>query len=116
MPYSINGKQVNLSAEPFEENGRHYVPLAEVVQQLGGTTNAGSGGSSATATIGQWTANVQANNTTVNVTGQDGTNTNVSLVAPPIDENGTLYVPWDFFREAYGYKANMEGDTLYIHL
>lgn len=110
MPYVINGENQTLE-EPVEVNGRHYVPLAHLVEVLGGMVTWDNTSKTASCTIGQWTAKVQDGNSTVDVNGQQ-----VNLSASPYVENGTMYVPWDFFHDAYGYKANMEGDTLNIHL
>jgi hypothetical protein len=111
MPYSLNGQNATISEEPTVRNGKHYVPLAEVVQQLGGNVNWDNNAKTATATIGQWTATIRMGDQSVDVSG-----TPVTMSAPAYVENDTMYVPWDFFRDAYGYKANMEGDTLYVHL
>ena len=116
MPYNINGQQVQITEEPIEENGRHYVPLQEVVKALGGTVNWSNETKTAQATIGQWTANIQMANPTVNVVGQNGTTTPVTLTDEPYVRDDTMYVPWNLFEAAYGYKADMQGDTLYIHL
>jgi hypothetical protein len=110
MPYVINGQQQNIQ-EPVEHNGRHFVPLAEVVETLGGTVTWDNNSKIASATIGQWTAQVHDGDTNVNVNGQQVTMSDAAYV-----ENDTIYVPWDFFHAAFGYKANMEGDTLYVHL
>lgn len=111
MPYNINNQPVEINEEPLNRNGRHYVPLREVAQRLGGQVVWEQAGRAAKATIGQWTASVQDGEQTVDVNGQK-----VQLSAPPIIDSDRMYVPWDFFRDAYGYKASMEGDTLHIHL
>lgn len=111
MPYILNGQNADIGEEPFEQDGKHYVPLDPIVRQLGGTINWNNETKVAQATIGQWTATVQMANSTVDVNGQQ-----VTLSAPPFVENDTMYVPWDFFHAAYGYKAEMNGDTLSIHL
>ncbi len=111
MPYNINGQTASIAEEPVERDGRHYVPLAALVEALGGTVSWDNSAKTASATIGQWTAQVQDGSTSVDVSG-----TAVTLAAPPYVENDTIYVPWDFFHTAYGYKTNMEGETLYIHL
>jgi hypothetical protein len=111
MPYVLNGQNQTIPDEPVEMDGRHYVPLAPVVETLGGSVKWDNNMKTADATIGQWTAHVQAENTDVDVNG-----THVQLAAPPHINDGKVWVPWDFFRDAYGYKANIEGSTLYVHL
>jgi hypothetical protein len=111
MPYVLNGQNVSLGEEPTEHEGRHYVPLEPVLQSLGGTVSWDNETKTATATAGKWTASVQMANPVVDVSG-----TQVTLADPPYVENDTLYVPWYFFRDAFGYKAEMDGDTLQVHL
>lgn len=111
MPYVLNGQTVSVSEEPVLRDDRHYVPLVEVVEKLGGTVAWDEAAKTARATIGQWTANVQAGNTTVDVSG-----TPVKLGDAPYEEHGTMWVPWYFFRDAYGYKVEFNDGTLSIHL
>lgn len=111
MPYMLNGQSVSLSEEPVERDGTYYVPLHEVTTALGGQVTWDNNIKMAAATIGQWTANVQMMNAAVDVNGKG-----VNISAPPVVEDGKMYVPWDFFRDCYGYKASMDGDTLTIGL
>jgi len=111
MPYMINGQPTGILEEPIERDGTYYVPLHEVVQALGGNVGWDNNTKTAAATIGQWTAHVQMMNNAVDVNG-----TQVNLSAPPMVENDTMYVPWDFFRDSYGYKSSMDGGTLNIGL
>ena len=37
MPYMINGQPAPIDEEPIETDGKHYVPLEDVVQALGGS-------------------------------------------------------------------------------
>src|SRR5688500_4792105 len=94
MPYNIQGQTVQLGAEPFlHTNNKHYVPLRDVVEQLGGTVTFDNNTKTAKATIGQWVATVQMAEENVDVSG-----TPVRLSAPPFVEDGQMYVPFDFFR------------------
>jgi hypothetical protein len=107
--YVLNGQNYNLSTEPFEKDGKNFVPLKEVVQGLGGTADWDNNAKTATVTIGQWTANVQMGSSTIPVSSNDGRSQNVNLSAEPFVENDTMYVPWDFFRDVYGYQTSMQG-------
>lgn len=109
MPYNIQGQSVSLGAEPFLHNNKHYVPLRDVVESLGGTVQFDNVAKIATAQIGQWTATVQMGDANVDVSG-----TPVSLSAPPYVEDGQMFVPFDFFKDAYGYDVSLAGDTLNI--
>ena len=115
MPYNIQGNTVTLGTEPFlHANNKHYVPLRDVVESLGGTVGFDNDAKAATAAIGQWTASVQMAATNVNVAGSDGSNTPVSLSAEPFVQDGQMFVPFDFFRDVFGYNVSLAGDTLSI--
>jgi hypothetical protein len=103
MPYILQGQPASLSLEPRSQMGQTYVPLDELVRQLGGTTNWDNAQKAATATVGQWTATVRMADPTVNVG-----STTVTLPAPPFDENGVLWVPAEFFHAAYGYQVSVD--------
>jgi hypothetical protein len=112
MPYNIQGNQVSLGEEPFlHGNNKHYVPLRDVVEQLGGTVAFDNNTKMATAAIGQWTARITMGDSNVDVSG-----TPVTLTAEPFVRDGQMYVPFDFFRDAFGYNVSLNGDTLNISL
>lgn len=113
MPYQLLGQTADISVEPILSNNKHYVPLTEIVQALGGNVKWDQDTKTATATIGQWAAQVQEGETAIDVSG-----TPVTLTSAPVIEDGTMYVPWDFFRDAYGYTSSFNTDTqtLDIHL
>ena len=111
MPYMLNGREVQLSQDPIERDGRHFVPLKEIVENLTGRVDWDNNTKTARSTIGQWTATFVNGENTVDVNGQK-----VELSAPPYVEGDKMYVPWDFFRDVYGYKANMEGEKLTVTL
>ncbi len=105
MPFNIQGRSVQLGTEPFLHNNKHYVALRDVVSALGGTVAFDNDTKTATATIGQWVATVQMANRNVDVSG-----TPVTLSADPYVEDGQMYVPFDFFRDAYGYEVSVASD------
>ena len=111
MPYLLNGQSITTGEEPVLREGRNYVPLEQVVQNLGGTTTWDDATKTARATLGKWTAAVQMANPVVDVSG-----TRVTLADPPYIEDGKMYVPWYFFRDAFGYKVEMADGTLNVHL
>ena len=113
MPYNIQGDDVRLGAEPFlHSNNRNYVPLRDLTEALGGTVGFDNDAKTATATIGQWTANVQMMNTDVAVTGPS--NTTVSISAEPFVRDDQMFVPFDFFHDVFGYTVSFAGDTMSI--
>jgi len=109
MPYTLNGQPVTLSEDPHVQNGAVYVPLAEVVQALGGSVSWDNETKFATATIAQWTATFQLTADTADVNG-----TTVQFSSPSYVNNGVLSVPADFFQNAYGYQVQADGDTVSI--
>lgn len=102
MPFNIQGQDVQLGSEPFLHNNKNYVSLRDVVSALGGTITFDNDTKTASATIGQWVANVQMGNRNVDVSG-----TPVTLTADPYVEDGQMYVPFDFFRDAFGYDVSV---------
>jgi hypothetical protein len=104
MSYTLNGQNVTLSEEPHLKDGVLYVPLKEVVTALGGTVTWDNETKTAAATIGQWTATFQMAENTADVNG-----TAVTYSAPSYVNDGELYVPADFFQQAYGYKLAANG-------
>lgn len=115
MPYNIQGNTVTLGTEPFlHANNKHYVPLRDVAESLSGSVSYDNDSKASTVTIGQWTAAVQMADTTVNVVGSDGSNTPVTLSAEPFVQDGQMFVPFDFFSDAFGYNVSLAGDTLSI--
>lgn len=105
MPYNIQGETVRLGAEPFLHNDKHYVPLRDVVNALGGTVSFDNNTKMATAAIGQWTARLVMGDRNVDVSG-----TPVTLSADPYVEDEQMYVPFDFFRDAFGYEVSLASD------
>jgi hypothetical protein len=102
MPYSLQGQSATISQEPRIMMDRTYVPMEEIVQQLGGSTTWDNETKTATATIGQWTASIRMADENVDVSG-----TPVQLEAPPFVEDGMMWVPARFFNQAFGYKVDI---------
>lgn len=102
MPYALQGQSASVSQEPRIEMGRTYVPLDEITRQLGGSTTWNNDTKTATATIGQWTATIQMADENVDVNG-----TAVRLNAPPFVEDGVMWVPAQFFHQAFGYQVEI---------
>jgi hypothetical protein len=106
MPYTIQGNTVTLGTEPFLHNGKHYVPLRDVIEQLGGSVTFDNDTKTATATIATFNATIQMGDRNIDVSG-----TPVTLTADPFVEDGQMFVPFDFFHDAYGYEVNLDPNT-----
>jgi len=102
MPYTLQGQSASLGQEPRIESGRTYVPLEGITQQLGGSTTWDNETKTATATIGQWTATIRMADENVDVSG-----TAVRLNAAPFVEDGVMWVPAQFFHDAFGYQVEI---------
>lgn len=111
MPYTLQGQSAPISREPRIEMGRTYVPLEEITQQLGGTTSWDNETKTATATIGRWTATIQMADENVDVSG-----TPVRLNAPPFVEEGMMWVPAQFFHQAFGYQVEINPEERQVSI
>jgi len=103
MPYNVQGQAVSLNEEPRIIQDRLYVPLAELVERLGGRVDWDNDNKIATAAIGKWTATIRMANRNVDVSG-----TPVTLIADPIVDQDTMFVPASFFQDAFGYTVNVD--------
>ncbi len=111
MPYTINGQPASIAEEPHDQDGVIYVPYKQVVDALGGKVTWDNETKMASGTIGQWTANFMLAADTADVNG-----TTVSFSSPSYVDQGELYVPPDFFHNAYGYVVQVSGTSVSIAL
>ncbi|MEZ0324610.1 MAG: copper amine oxidase N-terminal domain-containing protein [Fimbriimonas sp.] len=86
------GSSANVQA--IERNGVNYVPLASIVQQLGGTISWDNDAKKANLSVRGRTAEVDLIDQFVTVDGQERT-----LNSTPFVEEGRLYVTPDFLDE-----------------
>lgn len=107
MPYRLNGNEVTLDSEPKQINGSLYVPFREVLEGLGGSVEWDNDSKTARGRAGRWTATFRMGGTTADVNGQQ-----VTFPAPAEVEDGTLWVPVEFFKSAYGYRTEVNGSTV----
>ena len=106
MPYVIGGQQVNLQDEPRNLGGPIYVPLRQVMEQIGGTLSWDSEGKTAGATYQGKHARIPTNSSDITVDGQT-----VSLSVPPSMDGNDVWVPVEFFDKAFGVPAVADGGT-----
>lgn len=107
MKYVINGAIQQID-EPLLRGDRHYVPLAQIVQAMGGSATWDNNSKTATVTLPGKTIAIQMANETVKLNGIDS-----KLSALPFVLDNTMYVPWDFFR-SIGYQSELQDDLLTI--
>ena len=109
MPYMIRGSEYYFPTEPFLNNNKNYIPLRDTVETLGGNVTFDNDSKTATATIASFVATVTEGDSQVDVSG-----TSVTLTAPPLIQDGEMMVPFDFFRDAYGYETQFANGTVTI--
>jgi len=110
MPFIINDVETPISPEPVLKDGINFIPARQVLESIGGSVKWSDDGKIATAAIGMVAAAIQMDNGTVLVNAQM-----IDLPAKPYVENDMLFVPWHFFRDALGYKANVVGDKFFLY-
>jgi len=106
MGYTINGQPGSVSEEPRTVEGQLYVPLADLVEQLGGQVSWDNESKAATATIGQWVATIRMADRNADVSG-----TAVALSGDPVVDQDTMYVPATLFHDAFGYNVEADPGT-----
>jgi hypothetical protein len=109
MPYNIRGSEYYFPSEPFLRNNKNYIPLRDTIEVLGGTVGFDNTTKTATATIASFVATVTEGDTSVDVSG-----TPVTITAPAVIENNEFFVPFDFFRDAFGYETTFDNGTVSI--
>lgn len=108
MAYMINGSSADLP-NPEDVGGVTFVPMAKVVEMLGGYVTWDNGSKTATVELGSKKAEVQADNDTVNVGGESYT-----LSSRPSMGGGSLWVPLDLFSDVFGCSVNSDGTNVMV--
>jgi len=111
MPYTLNGQPATIDQEPLDQDGTVYVPLKHVVEALGGSVTWDNTTKTASAKVATWNAVFKLGDENIDVNG-----TQVQFTAPPLDEDGQVWVPAQFFHNAYGYKVEATGANVSIGL
>lgn len=108
MPYQFGNQTVQLSKEPRNLNGPVYVPLREVIQQLGGKITWDNASKTAGATLKGRHARIPNDSQTFEVDGQS-----INMSVPTLFLEEEVWVPIEFFGLAFGVPAYAEaGNTV----
>ncbi len=107
MNIQIQGQDSTI--ETKDRDGTTYVPLLDTVKALGGDVKWDNLNKIAVATIGQWVATVAMAAEEADVNG-----THVTFDGPAIVEANQMWAPVRFFEKAYGYRVELNGDTVNI--
>ena len=82
--------RMGINVQAIERNGINYVPLKEIVEQMGGEVRWDNQSKSASITVKNSTSMLDANENMITVNGQQR-----SLTNAPHLEDGKLYVTYD---------------------
>ena len=108
MAYMINGEAAELQG-PEDVGGVSFVPLAKIVELLGGYVTWNNASKTASIELGAKKADVTDDNDTVTTGGEA-----VTLSSRPSMARGALWVPLDLFSDVLGCSVNAEGDNVMI--
>jgi hypothetical protein len=90
-------------------NGTLYVPVKDIAGVLGGSVDWDNDTKTATVNIDPWSATVDVGEQQAQVNG-----TPVRFSAPLVNEDGTLWVPAEFFHAAFGYEVEVNGKSVTV--
>jgi len=107
MGYMINGEAADLPG-PEDVGGIAFVPLANIVEMLGGYVTWDNSSKTASIELGSTKAQVQEDNDTATIDGNE-----VTLASRPSMGHGSLWAPIDLFS-ALGCNVNAEGSDVMI--
>jgi hypothetical protein len=108
MPYTINGEPLN-AQDPEDVGGVPFVPMANIVEMLGGYVTWNNTDKIASIELGDKKVDVQVNNETVNVNGEERV-----LSSRPAMAHNTLWVPLELFQDVLGCSVNYDGSQVSI--
>lgn len=108
MSYTINGQAQDIPA-PVERDGITYVPLAKVVETLGGYVTWLNAAKTVSIELGEQKVELQQGSDQVS---RDGGI--VSLSGAPFNEGGTIWAPADFFSDALGCSVDVSGEDVTV--
>jgi N-acetylmuramoyl-L-alanine amidase len=108
MPYTINGQPLDVQ-DPEDIGGVPFVPMAKIVEMLGGYVTWDNTNKIANIELGNKRVDVQLDNDTVTVNGDQ-----VTLSSPPAMAHNTLWVPLELFQDVLGCNVSYNGNQVSI--
>ena len=106
MAYTINGQAQDLP-EPMEQEGTMLLPLAPIVEAMGGYVYWNNDSKEAIIEINDKKFSVTAEDTNLIADGSV-----LELSAAPTIANNRLYVPTDFFETGLGCNIEVSGEDV----
>lgn len=108
MGYTINGEAQDIP-QAKEVDGITFIPLAKVVETLGGYVTWNNAAKVASIELGDKKADLEEGSSSVNVGGE------VSfLPAAPFNESGIIWAPSAFFADILGCSVDIEGHNVAV--
>ena len=108
MAYTINGEAAELPG-PEDVGGVTFVPLANIVEMLGGYVTWNNETKTASVELGDKKADVQEDNDTVTTWGET-----VTLSSRPSMARGALWVPLELFSDVLGCSVTQDGNDISV--
>lgn len=108
MAYTINGEAVD-ALPPEDVGGVTFVPLATLVETLGGYVTWNNAAKTASIELGNKKADVTVDEDNVTSDGES-----VTLSSRPSMARGSLWVPIDLFSDVLGCNVTQNGDDISI--
>ena len=108
MPYTVNGEPLD-EKDPQDIGGVTFVPMAKIVEMLGGYVTWNNNSKIASIELGDKKVDVQLDNDTVTVNESE-----VTLSSRPSMEQNTLWVPLELFQNVLGCSVDSDGSTVSI--
>lgn len=113
----INGKTVETDAEPVIENGRTLVPVATIVDYLGGSAEWNGATRGVTLKYGSTTVNLNIGSKTASVNGKNITmDVAPSIVTVDKYGGGRTMVPIRLISESFGYQVGWDGKNRVVSI
>jgi hypothetical protein len=108
MAYTINGEAFDAPG-PEDVGGVTFVPVAKLVEGLGGYVTWNNATKVASLELGDKKVDVEEDNDNINVGGQT-----MTLSSRPSMGGGALWVPLDLFRDVLGCTVEENGSDISI--
>lgn len=113
----INGKTVETDAEPVIENGRTLVPVATIVDYLGGSAEWNGATRGVTLKYESTTVNLNIGSKTASVNGKNITmDVAPSIVTVDKYGGGRTMVPIRLISESFGYQVGWDGKNRVVSI
>ena len=105
--YTLNGIAYTLDVAPFSINGKTYVPLRFIVDQiLGASLSWDLKKQEGVITTQEMTVGVKVGSSVIQLDGEP-----VSIEVPPIEKKGATYLPLKIVSDYLGYELNYEASS-----